>query len=98
MRATWFDGLQTKSEMDALVIGEIEAIMGDLSTNADAKVLEIARALDMLNKARNMKKDSSTQGAPKVNSQLHSTIDASKVESFYDQEKWDAIKILRNEA
>ena len=98
MRTTWFDGLQTKSEMNSLVIGEIESIMGDLSINADAKVLEIARALDWLSKAWDMKKDSSTQGAPKVNSQLHSTIDASKVESFYDQEKWDAIKILRNEA
>ena len=70
MRSTWFDGLQTKAEMNSLVIGEIESIMGDLSTTADVKVLEIAWALDYLNKAWNAKKDSSPQGAPKVNSQL----------------------------
>ena len=56
MRSTCFDGLQTKSEMNSLVIGEIESIMGDLSINADAKVLEIARALDCLSKAWNVKK------------------------------------------
>ena len=56
MRSTWFDGLQTKAEMNSLVIGEIEAITGDLSINADAKVLEVVRALDCLNKAWGAKK------------------------------------------
>jgi len=70
MRSTWFDGLQTKADMNSLVIGEIESIMGDLSTNADKKVIQVARALDCLNKAWDAKKDSSPQGAPKVNSQL----------------------------
>ena len=56
MRSNWFSSLQTKSEMNSLVIGEIESIMGDLSTNADSKVLEVARALDCLNKAWDAKK------------------------------------------
>ena len=56
MRTNHFDGLETKAEMNSLVIGEIEEIMGDLSTNADSKVLEVARALDCLNKAWDMKK------------------------------------------
>ena len=82
MRSTWFDGLQTKSEMNSLVIGEIESIMGDLSTSADVKVLEIARALDGLRRAWDAKKTSASTEAPKVNSQLYSTIDVSKVEDL----------------
>lgn len=84
MRSNWFDGLETKGEMNDLVIGEIEAIMGDLSTSANEKVIEIARALDGLNKAWNAKKDSSPQGAPKENSHLDCTIDLSKVESLLE--------------
>ena len=98
MRSTWFSSLQTKSEMNAYVIREIESTMGEIHTTAALKVDRIARALIGLEHAWNAKKDSSPQGAPKEISQLHSTIDASKIESFYDQEKWDAIKILRNEA
>ena len=86
MRATWFDGLQTKAEMNSLTIGEIESIMGDLSTSADVKVLEVARALDGLSKAWDAKNGSSPQGAPKEISQEHCTT-----------EKWSLEEIMRNE-
>ena len=85
MRTNHFDGLQTKSEMNSLVIGEIESIMGDLSTSADVKVLEVARALDGLNKAWNAKKDSSPQGAPEEKFIFHHcNVDIQKVQSLLD--------------
>ena len=95
MRSNWFAGLQTKSEMNSLVIGEIEAIMGDLSTNADVKVLEIARALDCLNKAWGAKK-ALLQAEPEEKFIHHQcNINIEMVEPLLDPEYIK--QILRNE-
>ena len=84
MRATWFDGLQTKAEMNSLTIGEIESIMGDLSTNADSKVLEVARALDCLNKAWDAKKTLAPTRAEEEIIHHHCNIDIERIESLLD--------------
>lgn len=82
MNLNWFDGLNTKEEMNSMVIGEMEIVMGDLSTTADVKVLEIARSLDRLNKAWNAKKALLQTEPPKENTLFHSTIDVGQVESL----------------
>ena len=56
MRSTWFDGLQTKAEMNAYVIREIESTIGEIHTTAALKVDRIARALIGLEHAWNAKK------------------------------------------
>ena len=84
MRSTWFDGLQTKTEMNSLVIGEIEAIMGDLSTSADVKVLEVARALDGLSKAWDAKKTLAPTRAEEEIIHHHCNIDIERIESLLD--------------
>jgi len=83
-RSTWFAGLQTKEQMNTLVIGEIEVIMGDLSTSADVKVLEIARALDGLNKAWNVKKDLAPTRSEQEIIHHHCNINIERVESLVD--------------
>jgi len=84
MRKKWFDGLQTKEQMNSLVIGEIEAIMGDLSTNADSEVLKVARSLDRLNKAWDAKK-ALLQAEPEEKFiHHHCNVDIQKVQSLLD--------------
>ena len=56
MRSTWFDGLQTKAEMNAYVIREIESTIGEIHTTAALKVDRIARALIGLEHAWNAKR------------------------------------------
>ena len=93
MRSTWFDGLQTKAEMNSLVIGEIEAIMGDLSTSADVKVLEVARTLDGLSKAWDVKK-ALLQAEPEEEiCHPDCMINVTKVQSLL--EPWYVERILR---
>lgn len=95
MKLDWFAGLETKAEMNSIVIGEMEIIMGDLSTSADVKVLQVARSLDRLSKAWNAKKPLLQTGAEKEISQVDCTIDVSKVEPLLDRRM--AEDILRRE-
>jgi len=56
MNLNWFEGAQTKDEMNILTISEIEIIMGDLSTSAEQKVISTNMALWRLRVAWNVKK------------------------------------------
>jgi len=80
MKLNWFDGLETKEQMNSLVIGEMEIIVGDLSTSANVKVLEIARSLNRLNKAWDAKKALLPAEPPREISHLDCTINLEKVE------------------
>ena len=93
MRSTWFDGLQTKAEMNAYVIREIESTMGEIHTTAALKVDRIARALIGLEHAWNAKKSSSPQGAPKEICHPDCMINVTKVQSLL--EPWYVERILR---
>ena len=75
---------ETKAQMNTNAIGIIEEIMGNIHTTAEEKVVGIAQTLQGLNQARNMKKDSSPQGAPKETIQPQCTIDLARVESLVD--------------
>ena len=79
MRTTWFDGLQTKAEMNAYVIREIESTMGEIHTTAALKVDRIARALIGLEHAWNAKKPLLQTEAPKEISHLDYNTDWTKI-------------------
>ena len=83
-RKNWFIDLETKAQMNTNAIGIIEEIMGNIHTTAEEKVVGIAQTLQGLNQARNMKKDSSPQGAPKETIQPKCNIDLARVESLVD--------------
>ena len=83
-RKNWFIDLETKAQMNTNAIGIIEEIMGNIHTTAEEKVVGIAQTLQGLNQARNMKKDSSPQGAPKETIQPQCNIDLARVESLVD--------------
>ena len=83
-RKNWFIDLETKAQMNTNAIVIIEEIMGEIHTTAEEKVVGIAQALQGLNQAWNMKKDSSPQGAPRETIQPQCNIDVSKVESLVE--------------
>ena len=55
-RKNWFLDLQTKSDMNSFAIGVIEEIMGDISTTPWQKVIAIAKMLQAMNQAWDIKK------------------------------------------
>ena len=84
MRSTWFDGLQTKSEMNAYVIREIESTMGEIHTTAALKVDRIARALIGLEHAWNAKKPLlQTEGTEEIY-RPQCIVNVTKVQSLLD--------------
>jgi len=78
----WFIDLETKEQMNAAAIGDIEEIMGELHTTAPSKVIEVAQTLRDLNQAWNAKEPLLQTEAPREISHLDCTIDMSKVESL----------------
>jgi len=74
-RKVW-TGLETKAELDAYFAGEAEEIMGDLSTTARQKVMEISIELYELN----AKKALLPAEPPREIIQEHYTINLEKVE------------------
>ena len=92
MRPTWFDGLQTKAEMNAYVIRKIESTMGEIHTTAALKVDRIARALIGLEHAWNAKKPLLQTEAPREILHPDCIINVTKVESLL--EPWYLEQIL----
>ena len=91
----WFIDLETKEQMNAAAIGDIEEIMGELHTTTSSKIIEIAITLRDLNQAWNMKKAPASTEAEKEISHLDCNIDISKVESL--MKPWTLEEILRQE-
>ena len=94
MRSAWFDGLQTKSEMNAYVIREIESTMGEIHTTAALKVDRIARALIGLEHAWNVKKPLLQTEAEEEICHPDCMINVTKVQSLLDP--WYLEQILKD--
>jgi hypothetical protein len=92
---SWFADLKTKAEMNTLAIGIIEEIMGDKSTKAWQKVLEVACTLRDLNRAWDAKTTLAPTGAKEENIQTKCSMDSSKIPSLVDR-AW-AEEVLRDE-
>ena len=83
-RTNWFNGLETKAEMNSCAIGVIGEIAEERNIAAYAKVIEIVRTLRALEEAWNVKKPPAlTEGSEEI---LHPDcmINVTKVQSLLD--------------
>jgi hypothetical protein len=94
-RRDWFADQQTKAEMNTLAIGIIGEIMGDKSTKAWQKVIAIAKTLQGMNQAWDIKDAPLPEGANEKVDQTNCSINLGKVEPLVDK-AW-AEDVLRNE-